>query len=78
MDSAKLNKRWKERLTMVRQRYHLNPSRDVDNKRILEFDLTKSTSGQTKQRGVVLDATFLWWLSQWKKSKILISCFCCY
>ena len=44
---------------MVRQRYHLNPSSDVDNKRILEFDLTKSTSGQTKQRGVVLDATFL-------------------
>ena len=55
MDSAKLNKRCKERLTMVRQRYHLNPSRDVDNKRILEYDLTRSTSGQTKQR----DATFL-------------------
>ena len=41
-----------------------------DHQRVLESDWIKNTPGQTQPRVVILDATFLWWLSPSRKSKI--------
>ena len=54
--------KWEKRLTMIRKRYQLFPSRDVVD-RILESDWPKGTPGNTQTRVVVLNATFSWLLS---------------
>ena len=43
---------------MIRQRYQLIPSRDIDDQRILESDNFKGTRGHIQLRVVVLNATF--------------------
>ena len=45
---------------MLRQRYQLILSQDIDDQRILESDWTSGTSGYTQSRAivVVLDPTF--------------------
>ena len=43
---------------MVRKRHQLTPSRDIDDKRILESDWTRSAHDHTQLGVVVLDATF--------------------
>ena len=48
-------------------RYWLIPSRDIDDQRTLDTDRTRDSTGKTKPKKVVSDATFLWWLSQCKK-----------
>ena len=47
-----------KRLSMVRQRYHLLPSKDVDDQRILESDCPNVTPGNNQPSLVVLNATF--------------------
>ena len=47
-----------KRLTIVRQRYQLFPSRDTDDQRILESDSSKTTPGHIQAEVVVLNATF--------------------
>ena len=43
---------------MVRQRYQLIPSGDIDDQRILESDWPKGAPGHYQPRVVVLNATF--------------------
>ena len=52
-------------------RYQLIPSKNIIYNRILQSDWTKGTTGYTQLKAVS-DATFPWWSSPWKKSKILI------
>ena len=59
----------KDQMIMVRQRYQLIPSRDIDDKKILKFNCTRCTPGHSQPR--VLIATFPWWLLLCIKSEIL-------
>ena len=43
---------------MVRQRYRLIPSRDIDNQRILESEWHNATSDHTQPRAVPINVTF--------------------
>ena len=43
---------------MVRQRYQLLPSRDIDDQRILQSVWPQGKTGQTPTRVVVVHATF--------------------
>ena len=51
-----LNK--KEKMAMVRQSYHLIPSTDTDDQRILEPHWTKRTTGHTQPKMVASHSTF--------------------
>lgn len=64
----------KKKIEMVRHRYHLTPSEDIVDLRILKFDWTRGTPDITQSAEMLLswDATFPWWLSPHEKSKTFI------
>lgn len=64
----------KKKLETVRHRYHLTPSEDIVDLRILKSDWTRGTPDITQSAEMLLswDATFPWWLSPHKKSKTFI------
>ena len=59
-------------MKMVRQRYKLRPPRDNVEQRIIKPDWPKSTISLSQLKAVVAHATFPWWISPFKKSKIWI------
>ena len=56
-------------------RYQLTHSWEIDYQRILQSDWTRGTTNQTLSTLVVSDASFPWWLSPCKKSKISLDSF---
>ena len=45
-------------MTIVRKRYELNPSRDIDDKGTLNYKWSRGTPSQNQARVVVLDVSF--------------------
>ena len=46
-------------------------SQDIDDQRIMQSDWRREATPHTQPKVVVLDATFHWWLTPCKKTKIL-------
>ena len=55
-----LENKKKDNMTIVRKRYELNPSRDIDDKGTLNYKWSRGTPSQNQARVVVLDVSFLY------------------
>ena len=55
--------------TQKNLRYWLIPPKYIDDQTILQSDWLRGTTGHTQPEVVILNDTFLWWLSPCKKSK---------
>ena len=53
-----LENKKKDNMTIVRKRYELNPSRDIDDKGTLNYKWSRGTPSQNQATVVVLDVSF--------------------